>query len=672
MKNRAFSLIELVLVCLLLSGMLIFTITNFGSQKKRASSQSLVQVVAAELQSARSLAIRSNAPVAVCFPTARGTLAHCQSLYLMEGLARPRITRVVDYSREFEQSVLALGCWGSCNITRPSSGENFSSVAPQRWLGNGFLDYALIFTPDGAVTSNDLPLLDGSYHILAAGQVAYSPTGAPPGTASMTTPPAYFTIDKVHAAHTLTISPTGSVSFQTGVVGGGVTIVPQAFAMGPPAPRPVVPTQAAVAPVISQIDVQPRATLKPKMTVQQGRNLTLKVDASDANGDPLFCSWTSEGVGGGPPGVFSTPANSPMQWDPQRQLWSLTTTWSPPPTSVVGDGYKLECKVSDPSNRFATRLSPVLDPVTVIPPSRLVYSFKNPSNSDIAIINADGSGFKRLTTLAGDNVYPCLSPDGTKIVFTSSRTGQSEIFTMNVDGTDQKRLTTNTASDWSPHWSVDGSQIFFGRNWPDAIWVMNADGSGTTRLTVGFGANYDLQQSPNGKYVSYVGVVGAAGVPSVSSDVIVGEYVNDGVNPPKIIDSTNLTNNAALRIGDSLQCWLPDNSMRILYNSVDPQGLPLPSYTMLRTLNIAKVVDHGPGAVPRFSLTDQATLFGTNSMYADYRDVRITPDMQNIVTPIGFGQIYIADINLAATPPSVTNLRPLTNVAAFPGNWSRR
>jgi len=655
---------------MLLSGMLLFSVMNMSGQKKRASSEALAQVVASELQAARALAIRDRSPVAVCFPTQGGTVAHSQSLYLMEGLARPRITRLVNYGREFEQSVIAIGCWGGATITRPSSGENYTAPAVQRWLGNGFKDFALVFTPDGAVTSNDLPLVDGAYHVLVAGQVASNASSAPPGAVSMTsTPPTYFDITKVYAAQTVTISPSGSLSVQSGVASnGGVVVSPTAFSMDAPAPPPSLPTIVATAPTIRLIEAQPRPTLNPKVSVQQGRVLTLKVEATDVNGDPLSCTWDAQKLAGGDPGVFSAPARSPMQWDAQRQLWTLTTTWSPPAGTAVGDGYKLTCTVTDPEGLSATRVEPVLDPVKVVPPVRFIYSYPNPSNHDIATINDDGSAARRLTYQSGNSKYPNLSRDGQKIVFSSDY----DIYTMNADGTDRRQISA-THSDSFPIWSADGRQIFYQRfGGGDSVWVMKADGSGQTKLSVGFGTNYGLRQSPDGRYVAYLGMVGAPGVGSVSGEIIVGEYVNDGVNPPRIIDSTNLTNNSHLRIADYLQCWFPDNSGRFLYNSVDPQGLPLPSYTMLRTLNMARLVDNGPGSSPRFSMTDQVTLFGTNSMYDDYKNPQISPDLRKIVSPIGFGPLYVVDLDLAATPPTLSNRRQLPTVSdSQPGNFSR-
>jgi dipeptidyl aminopeptidase/acylaminoacyl peptidase len=72
-----------------------------------------------------------------------------------------------------------------------------------------------------------------------------------------------------------------------------------------------------------------------------------------------------------------------------------------------------------------------------------------------------------------------------KIAFTSDRDGNSEIYVMNADGSGQTRLTNDGAIDNEPVWSPDGTKIAFWteRNGPAEIYVMNADGSGQINLT---------------------------------------------------------------------------------------------------------------------------------------------------------------------------------------------
>ena len=79
------------------------------------------------------------------------------------------------------------------------------------------------------------------------------------------------------------------------------------------------------------------------------------------------------------------------------------------------------------------------------------------------------------------------SPDGEKIAFASERDEDAEIYVMNADGSGQTRLTDVEGGDhWPPTWSPEGDRITFtsdGAEEVGEIYVMNADGSGLTQLT---------------------------------------------------------------------------------------------------------------------------------------------------------------------------------------------
>ena len=113
-------------------------------------------------------------------------------------------------------------------------------------------------------------------------------------------------------------------------------------------------------------------------------------------------------------------------------------------------------------------------------------------NLDIFVMNEDGSlPWNQLTFDALGNNGPRFSPDGRKIAFQSARDGNTEIYVMNADGTEQTRLTNYPGSDAFPNWAPDGQKIIFHRQVFDLehpggvnqLFIMNADGSDQTQIT---------------------------------------------------------------------------------------------------------------------------------------------------------------------------------------------
>ena len=99
-----------------------------------------------------------------------------------------------------------------------------------------------------------------------------------------------------------------------------------------------------------------------------------------------------------------------------------------------------------------------------------------------------------------------VNPTG-MIAFESNRAGNYDVWVMNADGTGVTRLTTNASYDFEPDWSPDGTKIAFvsRRDGNDEIYVMNADGSGQTRLTNHGGSDRNPSWSPDGTKIAFEG-----------------------------------------------------------------------------------------------------------------------------------------------------------------------
>jgi hypothetical protein len=76
--------------------------------------------------------------------------------------------------------------------------------------------------------------------------------------------------------------------------------------------------------------------------------------------------------------------------------------------------------------------------------------------SEIYLTSADFTNSRRLTSNTAGDIFPSLSPDGTKVVFESNRNrteeplNTSDLFVMNTDDTEQTPLARGSCATWSP------------------------------------------------------------------------------------------------------------------------------------------------------------------------------------------------------------------------------
>jgi TolB protein len=128
-------------------------------------------------------------------------------------------------------------------------------------------------------------------------------------------------------------------------------------------------------------------------------------------------------------------------------------------------------------------------------------------NSEIYVMNRDGSGVRRLTNNAQGDAAPRWSPTGTQIVFTSDRSGSAQVWVMDADGLNQRRITFGESwADGATWSSAPFNEIAFaGRTGPGYDIKIYDVASGQTRtLTDGAGSNESPAFSPSGRHIAFI------------------------------------------------------------------------------------------------------------------------------------------------------------------------
>ncbi len=167
---------------------------------------------------------------------------------------------------------------------------------------------------------------------------------------------------------------------------------------------------------------------------------------------------------------------------------------------------------------------------------RLVYETFDNGSFDICVINADGTGKKKITnTKDVHEMYPKVSPDGKKISYLQDtgegRNRKRDLYIMNIDGSGKKLISKDSREQC---WSPDGKFIAFVKS--ESTRRFSLDSWSTKGLfiynlktgQVREHANktlehlYSLGWSPDGKYITAT-VLGGMGLKHTN----IGIEVND-------------------------------------------------------------------------------------------------------------------------------------------------
>ncbi len=127
---------------------------------------------------------------------------------------------------------------------------------------------------------------------------------------------------------------------------------------------------------------------------------------------------------------------------------------------------------------------------------------------DIFTCETIGGTARAITSHPAHDISPVFSPDGRQIAFSSNRHGSYDIFVVGARGGKPRRLTFDAASDMACGWSPDGKNVLFASTrsmaFPPSyeLFTVPAEGGRVRRITPAEGKEGTF--SPKGDQLAYV------------------------------------------------------------------------------------------------------------------------------------------------------------------------
>lgn len=129
------------------------------------------------------------------------------------------------------------------------------------------------------------------------------------------------------------------------------------------------------------------------------------------------------------------------------------------------------------------------------------------TGDEIAVMNADGSNVRQLTSADGQDRGPTWSPDGRTIAFWSERDDRErEIYVVSAEDGSERRLTNDSFADLWPSWSPHGNEIAYESYRGDGaeLFAVSPHGGTPRRITPkGLDAR-DPAWSPDASQIAFV------------------------------------------------------------------------------------------------------------------------------------------------------------------------
>jgi Tol biopolymer transport system component len=158
-----------------------------------------------------------------------------------------------------------------------------------------------------------------------------------------------------------------------------------------------------------------------------------------------------------------------------------------------------------------------------------VYTSDKDGDLELYVMDLETGAEKRITHQLGYDGGAWFSPDGTKLIWRASRPRTDaeildykallkehlvaptnmEVFISNADGSGQRQVTSLGQANWAPGYMPDSKTIIFASNheykrgFPFNMYTVNEDGSNLTRISRDKGFDAFPMFSPDGKKIVF-------------------------------------------------------------------------------------------------------------------------------------------------------------------------
>lgn len=221
-------------------------------------------------------------------------------------------------------------------------------------------------------------------------------------------------------------------------------------------------------------------------------------DASGDRGDEIWQVSVPEGtarkIAGGTTGILGLSLTADSQETVAVESKVVSSFW----VSSTGDP-----KDAIEIKRNLPELSVDSLGMTWSPDGKILLGSSLNGNIDIWSMNADGGGYRQITTGDSADSTPVVLGDSKTLVFISNRSGSRQLWRMNLDGTGVKQLTDGPQVAWASVASAGNTIYYTGFDetvQKPFLYRQSAEGGAPVQMTSD--TTFQPAVSPDGKWVA--------------------------------------------------------------------------------------------------------------------------------------------------------------------------